>query len=408
MIFSAIPMMITLILMKFFLSYESLLAGSLLYGIAGAGFSTGPMYIAEVSSPKYRNVLLNTRMFGLLIGLLTAHLLGGWFHWQQLIPYGFISSVAGMVTSATSPESPTWLASQGKMEECRKAFKWFRCNEDKEELEKLIERRKRLSSNSLDIKLKGTSKLKQTAKNVTDKAFIKAMGICVACILFVDMNGKQIFNFYFLDAFSTILSDKKHAYYLVAGIDFIDLMTTSLAFVTARKFNMRTLLFKTGFSAVFTILLFCLTSYLSMNDTIPMRFRWITLVFVIIYLSLLNVGVVPTLFCILNEVIPLSHRELGLSISSVIFIAILFITVKLTPYSLKYFDLHGTFLITAVILSIALLHLYFNLPETRNRTLQDIEIEMAGKTRVEDKMATIHADTAEALIKLDSTVEIET
>ncbi|GBP04927.1 Facilitated trehalose transporter Tret1 [Eumeta japonica] len=58
---------------------------------------------------------------------------------------------------------------------------------------------------------------------------------------------------------------------------------------------------------------------------------------------------------------------------TLLFSTVLMIALKMTPILIESIDVHGTFAIFALVMIGSLLYLYFNLPETKDKTLQEIE-----------------------------------
>ncbi|CAH2061072.1 unnamed protein product, partial [Iphiclides podalirius] len=111
----------------------------------GLQAAAAPVSIAEYSSPKHRGAFLATIAFSFATGMLAAHVFGTLLYWRTAaVACGSVYAVSLILISA-SPETPSYLASIGRREQCRKAYRWLRGRDEnsEKELEVLLNSQRR-------------------------------------------------------------------------------------------------------------------------------------------------------------------------------------------------------------------------------------------------------------------------
>ncbi|MFJ6459733.1 sugar porter family MFS transporter [Streptomyces sp. NPDC091387] len=106
--------------------YPLLMVGRVVLGLAvGAASATVPVYLAEISPPSIRGRLLTMNQLMITTGILVAYLVNlafsGIESWRGMFSVGAVP--AGLMIVATLwflPESPQWLISHGKEDEARR------------------------------------------------------------------------------------------------------------------------------------------------------------------------------------------------------------------------------------------------------------------------------------------------
>ncbi|GAB6029068.1 hypothetical protein CHUAL_004853 [Chamberlinius hualienensis] len=100
--------------------------GAILNGVGALIImSTNIVYVAEVSPPTIRGVLISFMEFGLALGTLIINICSIFFHWNYIA----IASMTFITTSTLLfiflPDTPRWLLYKSRTEEALSVFKWF-------------------------------------------------------------------------------------------------------------------------------------------------------------------------------------------------------------------------------------------------------------------------------------------
>ncbi|XP_068632694.1 uncharacterized protein [Battus philenor] len=127
------------------------------------------MAMAEYTNPTKRAICVNfIASLGPTIGTALGHILSILLHWRTVALIGLIPTGMSAILPLFWVESPSWLASQGRFEECKAAFRAIRGDSkmSERELNTLIElERKKQNETSLEMNFGYTvAKLKKAIK----------------------------------------------------------------------------------------------------------------------------------------------------------------------------------------------------------------------------------------------------
>ncbi|XP_075987391.1 facilitated trehalose transporter Tret1-like [Anticarsia gemmatalis] len=352
---------------------QTLIVGRFLCGLTGAASSLGAIVIGEYTSPKYRGVFLYLKNASVCLGAMFIHIISRYIHWRNIALVSLIPLFVALVIVFTWPESPAWLASQHQYEKSEESFYWLRGHSEasQRELEETISAQKaRLSASK---KKSNCQNLTGFFRKFTQKDFLKPMLIILLAAIILEMSGRHVFPAYALLIMAEISGESYQSFYYALGIDLI--ITTSAIFASAlgKVVKRRTLLFATGFAAVVVLTLVCLYLFLAAKNIIPDDKPWIPFSLLIIYFVLANLGCAPVPLALVGEVFPLAHRGIGAALSGVWISICLVGGLQSTPYLINSINVYGCFAVYGCILGITLFILYFILPETKDKTLQEIE-----------------------------------
>jgi sugar porter (SP) family MFS transporter len=129
----------------FAFGWYSLVVARFIGGLGiGASSVLGPMYIAEIAPPKQRGRLVGAFQFNIVFGILLAYfsnyLIGtfgfGDLEWRWKLGVSGIPAALFLVMLFAIPESPRWLAKQGRVKEAEDVL---RCSGDENYQEDLKE-----------------------------------------------------------------------------------------------------------------------------------------------------------------------------------------------------------------------------------------------------------------------------
>ncbi|XP_038601379.1 solute carrier family 2, facilitated glucose transporter member 6 [Tachyglossus aculeatus] len=125
--FSALPSVAGYALMAGASGLWMLLLGRMLTGFAG-GLTAAciPVYVSEISHPRVRGMLGATPQIMAVFGSLSLYALGLKLPWRWLAVAGEVPVLVMILLLCFMPDSPRFLLSQGKDEEALRALAWLR------------------------------------------------------------------------------------------------------------------------------------------------------------------------------------------------------------------------------------------------------------------------------------------
>ncbi|KAI5639877.1 sugar transporter domain-containing protein [Phthorimaea operculella] len=164
---------------------QILIAQILQSAIYGCTITISIAIVAEYASPNYRGMFLCFQPATGYWGIWIANALGTWFHWSTIPILGIICSLYNIVTTLLWCESPAWLASAGKYEECAKAHRWLRGEnaESEKELASLIGSCKQNLDKHDREKKRKRNVLKELCNTITRKQFYMPLLLAIAVLL---------------------------------------------------------------------------------------------------------------------------------------------------------------------------------------------------------------------------------
>ncbi|KAM3959925.1 facilitated trehalose transporter Tret1-like [Aphomia sociella] len=353
----------------------TLMIGRILSGMtAGATVTLGAIVIGEYTSPEHRGMFLNLKSASVCLGNMGVHILNNYYTWRTIAIFGLVSQIIAFLIICTWPESPAWLASKGEFQKAKDSFYWLRGTSEREKLE-LSELLKTQEVSLFKIGTETTfmNSLKVILKKFTRKDFVKPVIIIVFTGILSEACGRHFFPAYAIQIIDEITGDKSQSFYYTLSIDLI--ITSSIIFssILVKVINVRTLLFTTAVPGLIVLTVVCTYLLLAVKDVISKDRPWIPLSMFVVFFILVNLCCTPLPYIILGEILPLSHRSVGSSLSGLILSLFLMIALKITPYLLENISVHGTFIFFGSFVVVSILVLYFILPETKNKTLVEIE-----------------------------------
>lgn len=353
----------------------SLMIGRILGGMtAGASVSLGAIVIGEYSSPIYRGMFLNMKTASVCFGSMVVHILGNFYDWRTIAIQAIVPYILSIMIIYTWPESPAWLASKQQFERSEKSFYWLRGTSEAsyKELEALIKAQMEIAPMpKKELTLKES--IDDFIKKFTKKEFVKPLVIVVVGFVLLEMCGRHIFPAYALQIISEITGNKSQSFYYTLCIDIIITASAVSSSILVKIMKRRTLLFSTGFAAFFVLMTVCTYLFLMSRDVVSNVCSLVPIAMFVFYFILVNLGCTPIPLALLGELYPLAHRSVGSAVSGVMISLFLMIGLQITPHLLVSIKVYGTFALYGMIMGICLIILYFILPETKDRTLQEIE-----------------------------------
>lgn len=390
-----IPGLVGWLLIYWASNVSMIMVGRFLGGFsAGATVSLGAIVIGEYSSPTHRGMFLNLKTAAVCLGGMIVHILGNYFTWRTVAMCATFPYVISIFITLTWKESPSWLAGKQEFAKCELAFYWLRGKDENTyiELEALIQAQMdRAKSEPNDPTF--TDKIIIFFKKFTQRNFLKPFFIVTLATILLEMCGRHIFPAYALMIIEEITGSKANSFYFTLCIDLIIVLSALFSSVLVRMVKRRTLLFSTGFSAFLVLMTVCAYIFLASRDVIA-NDTTVPIALFVVYFILANLGCTPIPLALLGELYPLAHRGVGSAVSGTTMSLGVMISLQLTPSLLVSIKVYGTFAVYGSVMGIALLILYFTLPETKDRTLQEIEDyfnygKFKESVKVDDDAATV-------------------
>ncbi|XP_069357603.1 facilitated trehalose transporter Tret1-2 homolog [Maniola hyperantus] len=376
--------LVCVLLFYFSTSVNELLICGFLQGMFPAvQLTVAIMVFTEYTSPKYRGMLITFKGATFFWGIWISNAIGTFFHWKYIGILIFICCLYN-VSSLFWPESPVWLATKGRFEECAKCHRWLKGDDidSEEELKQLIvsqkENLKRKEEQQLDEQKNYFIKL---CNSITNIRFYKPLLFCLLITCLYHFSGKFACTGYVIDIIKTIPVSESTAYEGMLVLDGVTVLGMYVGVFLNKFLSRRTLLL--GSASIGVMFLFILSTYLYLVHLhIIAENKYLTLFILAGFSVTISCGPMLMCMCFASEMTPIKCRSLFLCIYALLNNAVMATLLKVFPYIFKYFNSHGSFLFYAISSSFFIYILYNVLPETKNKTIVEIEKRFLEKKDV--------------------------
>lgn len=345
-----------------------MLLGRFLTGLClGVLGPLGPVYIGEITDPKYRGFFLAGVSLAMAAALLVAHLIGTFMTWQWTATIFTVFPILSVIAMTLVPESPTWLIAKGKTEDGVKAFGWLRgfSAEANEELKTIVDKQK-----AADLEPK--MKMKEKLSLMKSPELLKPLVIMIVFFVTAQFSGVNAVAFYSIEIVEKSVGSGLDHYVALIVIDVIRVVVSFVACVVSKKYGRRPLCFISGVWTALSMTGLSMFLYFTEGKSVE-HLAWIPLCCLMSYICAVTIGLVPLPWIMCGEIFPTKTKGLGSGISSAAAFAAFFAVVKTAPGMMSGLGEVVTFLIYGIIAALGTVVMYFILPETKGKSLQEIE-----------------------------------
>ncbi|XP_044269397.1 facilitated trehalose transporter Tret1-like [Tribolium madens] len=328
--------------------YSSRILNGLSVGIASFAL---PVYLAETLEPEIRGRLgLFPTAFG-NFGILLCFITGSVFEWRELAGIGALLTVPFLVVIWVVPETPRWYMSKRRVQSARKALKWFHHSEINKELQELYQNK---------------PKVRYT------KSHLKVFGIVLGLMFFQQFSGINAVIFYTTQIFQESGSSL-NASLCTAIIGLVNFVSTFIAAVFVDRLGRKVLMYTSSVVMAAMLAILGLYFFLLRQGVELGSFEWLPLSCFIFYVLGFSFGWGPIPWLMMGEILPAVIRGQAASISSAFTWSCTFIITKTFPVFVDSVGTHYAFWVFCILLICSMVFLKLAVPETKKRTLEDIE-----------------------------------
>jgi SP family xylose:H+ symportor-like MFS transporter len=337
----------------------------------GAASMTSPMYIAEVSPARIRGRMVSLNQLAIVSGMLAVYFVNyaiassgdeAWnvlYGWRWMFASGAFPAVALLLLLFFVPESPRWLVKQGRADEALHVLS--RVN----------------GSRAASIEI---ATIKDAVRHEGESVWqLFAPGMRVALVIGVvlailqQITGINVFLYFAPEIFRRIVGANTDAAMLqTIVVGAVNMSFTFVAIWTVDSLGRKPLMVFGYIGMGISLLALGLSAHYQRTET------WV-LLFMLAYIASFALSVGPVTWVILSEIFPTKIRGRAMAIATVCLWIANFIISQTFPmmddnawlvarfHHAFPFYLYGGFCLLAILFMLAFV------PETKGRTLEDIE-----------------------------------
>ncbi|XP_051174507.1 facilitated trehalose transporter Tret1-like isoform X2 [Leptopilina boulardi] len=354
---------------------EQIIIGRILSGIS-TGLATVPttVYAAEVSSAKWRSTVVTWTSIAIAAGVLIVYIFGFIFpeNWRMVaLLCAIFPLVSFIITAFIMPESPIWLRERGKLIEAELILKKFRGVPKESPLPPEIVA-------EFEVKHHHHKK-KNLMKHILRRTALIPSFILLGYFFFQQFSGIFAVVYYAVQISED--SGVKIDHHLNAiFIGATRLIGAFLVAWASRRFGRRTLSILSGLGM--TISIGCLSFYLFLHDRdyVTSDENILPVICLISYIFMSTLGFLVLPFAMVGELYPSKVKDVLSGFTTCIAYIFSFISVKAYPDMILIMGKHGIFCFYALFSLFGTIFVIFFLPETRGKTIKEIENIYAKKT----------------------------
>lgn len=357
---------------------EVLCAVRFLLGIAvGTASFVAPMYIAEQSAKELRGGMIALNQVMIALGIFAAYLSdfalsGVPANWRWMFAVEAIPGVALAVAMLLVPYSPRWLVQQGRRDDAHAVLARTRPGTDTDAEAKDIEDVARAERRTRLKDLLGTRL----------RPFLVVGLVLAALQQLVGINAVIYFGAPVLKLMGLTTGTAVYEAISLGAVNFVGAVVAALLLDRVGRRPMLIV----G-SCIMIVSLGLLGWYFSTGSGFEHQQAWIGLVCILGFLFGFEISLGPVFWLMISELYPLGIRSKAMALATMcnwsfnFLVSYFFLTMTQAMGTDGTFWLFGGFAVCALVFTLV------KVPETRNRSLEQIEQDLGGEAVSESKIA---------------------
>ncbi|GBM51379.1 Facilitated trehalose transporter Tret1 [Araneus ventricosus] len=351
-------------------------AGRLITGFCSGIVSVAtPMYLVEISTPEVRGLLGASFQLFVVIGVLIVSILGSQQTWKHLAVSGAVASLVSAFLMVPMPESPKWLMAQKRRGEAKNAiiFLQGKSYDAEDECVKM--------EDDIQSQPKGNVQLKEFKSPILYKPFI----LSIALMFFQQFSGVNAVLFYTAKIFKSAGSSVNPIEATIY-VNIIQVIATAISSVLMDKAGRKALLLFSGICmAVSFIILGGFDLARTNNPAVVDKYGWLPLVCLMAFIAAFSLGFGPTPWLMVAEMTPIRFRSIVSGIATALNWTFAFIVTKTFKTEESAMHAYGVYWMYASIQIASLFVTFFFLPETKGKSIEEIQEFFEGKKAPREK-----------------------
>ncbi len=344
-----------------------LIAARFVLGIAvGAASFVSPMYISELAPKRIRGGVTSFNQLMVVSGIFAAYVVN-WAlkgvpgEWRWMLGIGAIPGVALAIGMFFQPYSPRWLVERGRRDEARDVLRRARSGDDEVEAE-------------LD-EIEAAAEEEGGLRDLFSPGVRAMVAVGLVLAIAQQLIGVNTVIYYAPTILKFTGLSNGSAITEALSVGITNLVFTVVAILLLDRVGRRPLLIAGTIGCIVT--LGVLGAFFA-SSTLQNSYSWLALACLIVYIASYAIGLGPVFWLMISEIFPLRVKSAAMSASTVgnwtsnFLVSTFFLSLTGAITKEGTFWLYGAFGIAA------LLFFVLRLPETKDRSLEEIASDVSG------------------------------
>ncbi|MCH7400587.1 sugar porter family MFS transporter [Belliella kenyensis] len=334
----------------------------------GASSVVAPMYISEIAPAARRGQLVALYQFNIVFGILMAYFsnyLIGTANlneaWRWMMGVEAIPALIYTVLIFKVPKSPRWLIAK------RRDFEGAReilTKTDPEGVDEAI---------ALAIEESKIIKGKASVGMLFNSKFRKISIMAVLMAFFNQVSGINAIIYFAPRVFESAGIASETALMSTIGIGVINLVTTMLGLYLIDKFGRKLLMYIGSIGYIVSLSLMAYSYFGGAIDSSLLPY------FVFVFIASHAIGQGSVIWVFISEIFPNELRAFGQSMGSFTHWILAALIANIFPLIANQYGAGNIFAFFAVMMVLQLLWVAWKMPETKGRSLEELQRELLGK-----------------------------
>lgn len=330
----------------------------------GAASMLAPLYITELAPAKIRGQLVSLYQLAIVIGILVIFFVNlliqnlgdeAWninYGWRYMFGSEVLPAALFFIALLFVPESPRWLTNNGRPEEAKTILTKINNAKIADQIMEEI-----------------TNSLKEKRGRLVDLfngKFKAAILVGIMLSVFSQVQGINAIMYYAPEIFKEIGASSNSAFLQTVIIGIINVLFTLVAVRFVDRLGRRTLLLYGGLGMFISLAAIGLAFF----------FQWKgpgLLFFILCYIACFAFSFGPITWVVIAEIFPTKLRGVAMSIATFSLWVAVYLVTQLFPILLESVGPAITFWVFALMAFLGILFTYTKVPETKGKTLEEIE-----------------------------------
>lgn len=363
----AIIYIVGALILAFAPSMPILVLGRLIIGLAvGGSTAIVPVYLSEMAPTEQRGSLSSLNQLMITIGILSSYLINYAFTpiegWRWMLGLAIVPSVILLIGVAFMPESPRWLLEHRSEKAARDVMKLtFKDSEIDKEI----------------ADMKEINSISESTWSVLKSPWLRPTLIIGSIFaLLQQIIGINAIIYYAPTIFNKAGLGNATSILGTVGIGTVNVLITIVAIMIIDKIDRKRLLVIGNIGMVASLLIMAVLIW-----TIGIQSSaWIIVACLTLFIIFFGFTWGPVLWVMLPELFPMRARGAATGVAALVLSIGSLLVAQFFPILTDVLPVEQVFLIFAAIGICALIFVIKYLPETRGRSLEEIEADLRSRT----------------------------